>query len=119
MPNKNKPNRFKLTPQAYKNILAICARLAKFQQVDKTGKLRFEPVAKFIGTKDFQLSEIKGVGPSYTKQIEKGKKPLLINHQVNLIDIYQKDGDGGVKLYVDHFEKLANEAKEKKGIATT
>lgn len=94
-------NRFKLTPQAYKKLLALSESLPIMQRRDKNGELLRRAITKFIDTDGYS----KGV-PIYTKNTQKGTDPILVNHMVNLIEIYQKDGDVGVDVYVKHFKDM-------------
>lgn len=103
--NKQKPkNKFKLTPEVYKSIKLISKTLPVCQRKDKNGNLMWRAVSKFDGTKDFSES-LK----SYTKIIRTGKEPILVNHEINLVEIWQKDGQNGVDSYVKFFQKLKKE----------
>lgn len=111
---KNKPqNKYKLTAKAYKTLTLTADLLPKFQRKDKSGNLMWTTKTEFKGTKDF--NEEKG---TYTKITNQLKEPLLVNHHVNLREIYQKDGNRGVQLYVKYFtdemEKARLEAEENK-----
>ena len=70
-------NRFKLTPEAMRFIKGHVDALPAFQRRDKNGKLMFY-----------------------------NKGALLVNHNVNLREVYQKDGPKGVDVYVKFFMDL-------------
>lgn len=75
-------------------------KLGHFQRKDKHGNLLWRAVNKFTGTKDFQQT---GKSTSCTKTFKVGKEPIMVNHAVNLVEIYQKDGQKGVDGYVNFF----------------
>lgn len=104
--NKQKPkNKYKLTPEVYKTIKLISKSLPVCQRKDANGNLMWRTISKFDGTEHFQ----QGIGKiprSFTKKIRTGKEPILVNHEINLVEIYQKDGQNGVDSYVKFFQKL-------------
>ncbi len=111
---KNKPqNKYKLTPDVFKTLTLTADVLPKFQRKDKNGNLMWATKTEFKGTENFNAE--KG---TYTKLTDQLKVPLLVNHHVNLREIYQKDGNRGVQLYVkfftDEMEKARLEAEENK-----
>lgn len=54
---------------------------------------------------------IEGKSPSPDKlYVQHGREPILINHETNLVEIYQKDGQVGVDAYVKFFKDMLEEA---------
>ena len=98
------PNKFKLTPEVYKKLKQMATLMPQFQRRDKNKNLMFQGAAVFKGTSDW--NEAKG---TFVKNIDHGKVPLMVNHEVNLVEIYQKDGWKGINIYVAYFEKEHND----------
>jgi hypothetical protein len=111
MQKKQLKNKFKLTPEVYKSIKLLAQNLPKFQKRDAAGNLLWRDVSKFDGLKDFMQGGGK-IPTTYKKQILKGKEPLLVNHEVNMVEIYQKDGWVGLNRYVDFFKELSQKNHE-------
>ena len=111
MQKKQLKNKFKLTPEVYKSIKLISKSLPKFQRKDSQGNLMWREVSKFDGVKNFKQGGGK-IPTTYEKQILKGKEPLLVNHEVNMVEIYQKDGLVGLNRYVDFFKELSQKNHE-------
>lgn len=78
-------NNYKLTPQVYKSILILAKSLGVFQRRDKLGNLIYQGAHKI---------------------------PLMVNHEVNLVECYQKEGLPGIKAYAKFFEDLKKEKKD-------
>jgi hypothetical protein len=109
---KFKP-KYKVTPDVHKQIESLVKELGPWQRLDKNGNKMFEKHTEFKGTSDFSVS----LG-SYTKHISTGKKPLLINHSVYLIEAFQKKGQQGINEYMDFYNKIKETQKEYKDGAT-
>lgn len=104
-----KINKFKLTPDIHKFIESTSKRLGKFQRRDeKTGELMFRKIPEFKGQ---VLGKKKG---SFINNIEYKMEPIMVKHEVNLVAIWQKDGQKGIDLYIQFFENLLEEDKNKK-----
>lgn len=99
-------NNYKLTPQAYKSILILAKSLGPFQRRDKNGELMFRKVTHFKGT--------NGWAPEgdYKNHIQRDSEPIMVNHEVNLVEVYQKYGLPGIKAYAEFFEDLKKEKKD-------
>lgn len=104
---KKIPNRFKLTPEVFKSLELLAKTLPKFQRRDNNGNLLSRKVVLFDGTKDFTKGGGK-IPTTYTKLLKSKLEPLLVNHEINLREIYQKDGQSGVESYVKFFTDLAS-----------
>lgn len=104
---QKKPNRFKLTPEVFKSLELLAKSLPKFQKRDSRGNLLSRKVVLFDGTRDFMQGDTK-VPTTYTKLLKSKLEPILINHEINLREIYQKDGHAGVEHYVKFFTDLAS-----------
>lgn len=103
-------NKFRLTSEVDKQIKEICKSLHAFQRRDKNGELMFRTVTKFKGTENFQKKSNGGL--KYRTVLDKIKEPIMVNHYMNLTEIYQKDGQTGIDTYVKFFEDLQkNESK--------
>ena len=101
MSRKPLPNKYKLTPEADKMIKKLSEGIGKFQRRDKNKNLLFIEEKKFTGVTTEN-------GKSF-KNFETVKKPLFINHYINLVEIWQKDGHKGVDMYVKFFHDLKQE----------
>lgn len=95
-------NKFKLTPQAYKDLLRLSKELPVMWRRDKNGELMRRVVTKFNGTDASPHSDLR----NYKNFYQKGSEPILVNHMVNLVEIYQKDGQRGIDVYAEHFKKM-------------
>lgn len=116
--NQKPKNKFPLTPEILKEIKETIKTLGVWQRKNAKGELMWEPVNVFKGTKDFNVG---GKGQkSYTKLFERGKKPLMVNHEVNMIDIWRKDGRKGLDTYTNYFLSLKKpvEIKEESVVVT-
>jgi hypothetical protein len=95
-------NKHKLTPADYKHIKTVAMNLPQFQRV-KDGKPMTRIVTKFIG----QIKTIGGIKNSY----QKIEEPIMVNHELNLIEVFKKDGMSGVETYCAHFVNLYKQEK--------
>lgn len=111
MNKKPLKNKFKLIPEVYKSIKSLAQNLPKFQKRDAAGNLLWRQTSKFDHTEHFQQGNGK-TPTTYTKHILKGKEPVLVNHEVNMVEIYQKDGWIGLNRYVDFFKELSQKNHE-------
>jgi hypothetical protein len=104
MIHKNKLN---LTPDAYKKLITISGELPRLQKLDKNGNPLYKSNPLFVGyvMDDNKLSR-------YTKKIQRIKEPVLVNHAVNLVDIYQQKGWPGVDKYVETCKVIAMRSAE-------
>lgn len=94
---------YKLTPDATKMIKAVAITLPVLQKKNpSTGKLMFRKLTKRIQGKDLPKDYKKKNDWSpmgyYTYTYE---EPILVNHELNLIEVYRKDGNEGVNHYVN------------------
>lgn len=103
MGNK-KFNKFKLTPEKYREFKILAAELGPFQRKDKMGNPLFRKITKFVGT-------IEEKGKTYNR-CEVIKDPILVNHEINLRTLYQKAGQEQVDKYVASFRTLKIELDE-------
>ena len=90
----------KLTPEVYKGLLELSETLPKLIKIDKNGKPLYRIETEYNGG----------------RQYKRTKAPLMVNHAVNLIDIYKRKGDKGVNIYVNECKRLV---KEHETIPTT
>lgn len=110
-----KRNKFKVGPDAYKRIVAMARDLPEMQKLDKNNNPIFFATAKRVLGEDLPLGtkvEGKGVDPK-ALYIQKGRKPLLINHTVMLVEAYQEFGEAGLNKYVDYVNLIASKGKQK------
>lgn len=78
--------RHKLTTDVYKGLVELSKTLPKMIRTDKNGN----PLYRVTGG----------------KQYKKFKEPVLVNHEVKLIDIYKKTGDKGIQMYVAQLKQI-------------
>lgn len=102
-------NKYKVTPDIHKFIENTSIRLGKFQRRDeKTGELMFRKIPVFKG----QVPGKKN--GTFVNNIEYKMEPIMVNHEVNLVAIYQKDGQVGMDSYIQFFEEiLMDDMKQK------
>lgn len=105
MSKKPLPNKYKLTPTADKACKILAVSLGQFHRKDKNGQLMYREETKFIG----QFT----VGNKKENRFEKKKVPLMVNHYINLVEIWQKDGQKGIDIYVNFFKELKAEGEKK------
>lgn len=93
----------KLTPEATKTIDNLVLTLPKFQKKHPVnGNLMFRTLTKRVQGKDlpkwYKKSHDWSPMEFYTY---KYKEPILVNHKVNLIECFKKDGYTGLQHYVN------------------
>jgi hypothetical protein len=113
--NSKKPNQFKLTPEACKMINGLLKILPQFQRRNEKGDLMFRANTKLVQGKDLPQGTILNGGEKINKDkmyVQRFKEPILVNHSVNLYEIYQKDGQTGVDAYVNFFMDLHEKNKK-------
>lgn len=96
-------HKYKVTPDVYKRLEKIAKSLAIFQRRDDKGGLMFRRHTQFLGRRFDEKTK------KWMNDIKVMKLPIMVNHMVNLHQIYQVDGDHGVNLYVDFFNKEAQD----------
>jgi len=117
MNKRKKTNLYKLTPEADKMLIQLSKELGQFQRKDKHGNLMFRKVTEFVGTKNVLLGSRNKLD-SYTKEYKEIKQPILVNHLVELREIYQKDGQVGVDIYAKFFKDILEaEAQEQQKVS--
>ena len=96
-----KKNKFKLTPEAHKQIITIATALPKLQKTDKSGTPLFRVVTKVVKGFDLPPGTLVGGKEPDTKKnyVQKGKEPLLVNHEVNMVSEYKLYGQKGIDDY--------------------
>lgn len=92
--------KYKLTSQITKQLETLAESLPIFQRRDKCGNLMFRQITKFLGVEKNQT------------KFEKVNEMILVNHKVNLLDIYRHDGQLGVDTYVGFFRDECARQKE-------
>jgi hypothetical protein len=103
------PNKFKLTPQIHKQLVELAKDLPALQQLSPTGKPLFRAACDFVGT---DLTAHSGRYDRYKQKIIRKQEPILVNHQVELIDKYQKRGMPAVDAYVAKVREIAAQHEE-------
>ncbi len=106
---------YKLTHDATKMIKAVAITLPVLQKKNPaTGKLMFRKLTKRIQGKDLPKDYKKKNDWSpmgfYTYTYE---EPILVNHELNLIEVYRKDGNDGVTHYVNALVNFLSDLPEK------
>jgi hypothetical protein len=99
-------NKFKLSPADYKHIKTVAMNLPQFQRV-KDGK----PMTRIV-TKN-QTSEYvpDGAMGKIKNSFQRVEEPIMVNHELNLIEVFKKDGMSGVETYCAHFVNLYKQEK--------
>jgi hypothetical protein len=95
------PNIYPLTPDAHKMMKNFASMLGPFQRRDENGNLMFRTVTK--------LKKSTLTGNKIKNEFNKISEPMMVNHELELCNIYQKDGMRGVKIYCDFFHELRKE----------
>lgn len=102
-------NKFKITPQVYKELVKISNSLPRAHRKDRNGNLMYRNISRLVKVSEINETktvEGKPIDPN-TNYVQKGKEAILVNHQVNLIEVYKNDGMSGVDEYVHFFNQLA------------
>lgn len=103
-------NKFKLTPQVYKQLMEIAHDLPQLQQLTPTGKPMYRAKPVFVGTDLTREAALNKMG--YRNTIQRNKEPLLVNHEVQLIDRYQRLGMDAVNAYAAKCREIAAQYEE-------
>lgn len=82
--------RHKLTTDVYKGLVELSKTLPKMIRTDKNGNPIYRVATEYTGG----------------KQYKKFKEPVLVNHEVKLIDIYKNTGDKGIQMYVSQLKQI-------------
>lgn len=99
---KKYPNKFKLTPEAYKALKKIATDLPKVPKTDKNGNPVFQTDWKRVKGYDLPMGvKVDGKDPEANANYKK-RVPVMQwqNHEVSLVDAWQKLGQTGVDAYV-------------------
>ena len=93
----------KITPEVHNQLIGLASKLTPFQRCDEKGKLLFKL--------ETELKSSVKEGTGIRNTFERKKVPLLVNHKVNLIACYSKDGFDGVKKYIDDLNRILEQQK--------
>lgn len=115
-------NKFKLTPEVRKAIKTLCGTLPDAQKRNAKGDKMFRKIAVVVRGSDLSDENKTKLGkqfkPEGNYKVDK-IEAILINHEVSLTSIYQRDGEPGMKTYCDFFmnaiataDKIDNEVPE-------
>jgi hypothetical protein len=106
-------NKFKLTPDAYKKLITISGELPRLQKLDRNGKpLSMVNTKVYLG-RDLPPNVNVPETPKPDKRyLVRAIEPLLVNHAVNLVDIYQQKGWPSVDKYVETCKAIAMRSAE-------
>lgn len=97
-------NKYKLTPDIHKDLINVAKTMPASQRVDRNKKPMFRIVTQLKSS----VLEGEKIKNSFTNI----KEPIMVNHEVNLREVYQKDGPAGVREYVEFFMSLKKEENE-------
>ena len=108
---KNK-NLYKLTPQIDKKIKEILETLPALQKTH-LGKLLFRTVNRPVDGKDIpEVSRLSIPNFDINKQYDRTTQdPIYVNHYLNLVDAYKKDGERGINEYVEKIQYIDKNMK--------
>lgn len=107
----------KITPEIHKEIIQTAKDLPMFYRTDKSGKVVYTTkttVKKWEELSEEELKQAeqnKAIKPGKSISISK-KLPVLINHEVMLIEAYKSKGREGIDVYVNHCNNLKRTADE-------
>lgn len=104
-----KKYKFKLIPEVHKELEQIAKKLPKIQKIGKDKKPLFRKVSFFKEVKEYN----RATG-SYSKVIQFGTEPVLVNHEVELVECYRKYGSTGVVKYIDLINSVLTKEQKKK-----
>lgn len=106
-------NNYKITPQVHKQIIETAKTMPAFQKYTKNHKPLFRVLTRVVKGVDLP-EENRPKDFSITKTyIQKYSEPILFNHEVELIEVYRKNGQKGVDGYVKYFMDKFNESESK------
>jgi hypothetical protein len=103
----SKKVKFKLVPQVLKQVEAAAKALPPIIKHDKHGKPLYRSITNFVGTKDFDVST-----KSYRTTYQRGKEPILVNHKLAMIELYETKGMPEVQNYVNAIIALTVQQQE-------
>lgn len=107
-------NNFKLTPDIRAEIIVISRQLPKLHRKNTGGELMYRAATQIVKGSDLPhkvLINNKKTEPHPDKKyLQRGREPILINHEVNLIKVYMQKGQPGIDDYV---KTINNFLKEK------
>lgn len=106
-------NKFKLTPEARKAIKILCGTLPDAQKRNAKGDKMYRKIAVVVRGSDLSDENKTKLGdqfkPEANYKVDK-IEPILINHEVSLTSIYQREGEAGMKTYCDYFMRAIEKA---------
>lgn len=93
--------------QAYKDIKTISASLPKFQRKNPDGSLMYSERVKTVLGKDLpkEYKKKNDWFPMRNYTI-RTKEPVLINHEVNMIKLYNEKGMDAVNGYIESINNI-------------
>lgn len=106
----------KLTPEVYKEILELAATLPTMYRTDANGKVLMPMQTKMVKGSDIEggkLSNGDDANPD-KNYIQKQRQPLIVNHSVEMIDLYKTKGIVAVKNYAGRVFLMAKQSEEAK-----
>lgn len=104
----------KLTPQTHKEIVSLAQQLPVMYRTTKDGKALMPVQTKVVKGSEIEsgkLSNGDAVNPDKL-YISKNRQPLTVNHEVEMIDLYQKKGMVAVNNYAGMVVMMAKQAEE-------
>lgn len=109
---KKNIRKFNLTPQAHKSIIETARTLPQMVRLNPDGSQMARDVTKFKGVEYIDEKGNKSEKPY--NHFTKGKEPVFINHEVEMINRFWQHGEPGVQAYVDSVHAIVarHEAKE-------
>jgi hypothetical protein len=91
--------KFKLTPQAHKDILEAVKTLPALVKLNANGKPQYRKLTTFKG---YNMK-------TFTKQTQHELQPVYVNHEIELISAYKIYGEKAITEYT----KFVNEVNDK------
>jgi len=109
-----KKNKFKLTPEAHTKIKLLAKEFPKLQKLSKNGEPLFRLLTITKKGSELPPDTKLNSGESINKDkvyVTRVKEPILVNHELNMIDVYKKDGEAGIIDYVKYIDLMKSKTK--------
>ena len=106
----------KLTTTVYKEILELAATLPVMYRTDAAGKVLMPMQSKIVKGSEIEggkLSNGDDANPD-KNYIQKVRQPLTVNHAVEMLDLYKREGIVAVKNYAGRVFMMAKKSEEAK-----
>lgn len=100
--------KFKLTPQVQKSIVEAAKQLPALVRQNADGRPQYRKLATYKGASSFS-HYTKG----YTNHSDIYLVPVLVNHEVKMIETYQLHGEAALQRYIEMVHEINNASAQK------